>query len=286
MWPDATPVERVLEGRKIPMYGRAFEIIRPDLIDRMLYPEIEAQRALAQPATRGEEVFAALVRELSISAQISEEVIGLNGSYARGLAVPESDFDLDIYGREACLAVSMALSTELVERKESHWERRWPPDRQTNLYYVREAAYPDWSLQDLWTLFQASGREVFNFLYQGVKVSIAYHTHDRDETFRAWPQVEQLERARWYTGVFADNRNLGHLEYPAFVELEDVAGDGGQQLGDATVISYSKAFCYSRRGDVVRFRAQEASGEDDCILVIPAYGPEWPVQILESPEIK
>jgi hypothetical protein len=133
-------------------------------------------------------------------------------------------------------------------------------------------------------MFVTTNREVFNFSFAGIKVSLAYHPTGRDQLIepRNCHHVE-LAAPECYLARFGANAALGHLEYPAFVELEDVRTEAGAHVADMIeVVSYSKAFCFCRPGDTVKFRARMAEKDDesDPFLVVPSYGPGWPVQIV------
>ncbi|GAB7038459.1 hypothetical protein JCM9533A_23090 [Catenuloplanes niger JCM 9533] len=243
-------------------------------------PEEAAARVL-----RGEAEVSPHLRTmlLSLTRIIPEDDLGLNGSYACGLAVNESDFDLDVYGAISARRVASALLT-MVRDPTSDWEIRWPPDEQTNLFYVWRAAYPEITTEELYKVFQNNGRDRFNFLYRGARVSIAYHSRRRNDRARAAPVPRtEPQAAEMVHATFIAPMADEHLDLPSIFTLTD-AMVGNRRFAEVTVVSLSKAFCFCRPGDRVSFRAHLSFTHDGPLLIIPSYGPEWPVRpILQVP---
>ncbi|MFI1414720.1 hypothetical protein ACH4Y0_33040 [Streptomyces sp. NPDC020707] len=279
-WPDGTPARRRLPFVDVPFYGRRFELLAPADIEAAVVPEEAARTVISNPCARRERLVAELLVSLADIAGVDPERIGLNGSYALGLSNEGSDVDLDVYGAEAVAAMTLAIY-ELLFSADSRWQRRWPPDEQTNLYYVWRAAYPTVPLHRMYAAFESRRRNRFNLRYRGVRVSVSYHSRSRTESFpEAPPLGRPLGAATRVRGVLVEGGPPGHLDLPAVFRVRDVVTDAGLGCATATVVSHSKAFGFCRDGDEVEFTACPVVGDDGPYLVIPSYGPRWPVRPL------
>jgi predicted nucleotidyltransferase len=282
-WPDGTPVRRRLPFVDVPLYARRFELLRPADVSAGIVPERAARRVVERPRSARERLVADLILSLTEAAGTDLTQVGLNGSYACGLSDERSDVDLDVYGSRAVAATTRALR-ELLCDTGSGWHRRWPPDEQTNLFYVWRAGYPAAAPETMFAAFEAGRRNRFNVGYRGLRVSVSYHSRSRAERFPTAPVVHRSPGpATRVRGVFVEDGPPGHLDLPAVFRVRDVRADSGQWLWAATVISYSKAFGFCRDGDRVEFTACPVRADIGDVLVIPSYGPEWPVRPLVLP---
>ncbi|MGY1496937.1 hypothetical protein ACW4TU_10080 [Streptomyces sp. QTS52] len=283
-WPDGTPARRRLPFVDVPFYGRRFELLAPADIEATIVPEEAGRRTIAHSGSRRERLVAELLVSMTEAAGVNPEQVGLNGSYALGLSNERSDVDLDVYGAEAVAAMTRAIH-ELLTCADSRWQRRWPPDEQTNLYYVWRAAYPTVSSHRMYAAFEAGRRNRFNLRYRGVRVSVSYHSRGRGELHPEAPPLRgPLGAATGVRGVLVEDGPPGHLDLPAVFRVRDVVAGSGLRCATATVVSYSKAFGFCRDGDEVEFTACPVAGDDGPYLVIPSYGPRWPVRPLPIPE--
>ncbi|WP_327714060.1 hypothetical protein OG381_00475 [Streptomyces sp. NBC_00490] len=280
-WPDSTPVRPRLPLVDVPLYGRRFELLRPIDITTEVLPEQEAGRIVEAPEPGREQLVADLLVSLSGAAGIALGQLGLNGSYSLRLSAEQSDVDLDVYGAEAVSAATRAID-HLLADPTSGWERRWPPDEQTNLHYVWRAAYPGIRADTMYAAFETSRRDRFNLRYRGVRVSLSYHSRARTERFPDAPLVGRPPvDAKRLHAVFVEEGPPGHLDLPAIFTVREVASESGPRWETATVVSYSKAFGFCRHGDRVAFTACPTTcANGGLLLVIPSYGPRWPVRPL------
>lgn len=282
-WPDGTPVRRRHPFVDVPLYARRFELLRPADVAAAIVPEQAARRVAARPGSGRERLVAELIGSLTGAAGTDPAHLGLNGSYACGLSRDGSDVDLDVYGADAVAATSRAVH-RLLTAPGSGWTRRWPPDEQTNLYYVWRAAYATTSPHTMYTAFEEGRRNRFNLRYRGVRVSISYHSRSRADSFPTAPVPlrEPGPRLRM-RGVFVEDGPPGHLDLPAVFRVTDVLAESGARYGTATVVSHSKAFGFCRDGDTVEFTARPVPADTGHLLLIPSYGPDWPVRPVPLP---
>ncbi|GAB7102523.1 hypothetical protein JCM4814A_08370 [Streptomyces phaeofaciens JCM 4814] len=279
-WPDGTPVRRRLPFVDVPFHARRFELLGPDDIAAPIVPEDAARRAVEQPRSARERLVGELVRSLTEAAGTDPARVGLNGSYACGLACDRSDVDLDVYGADAVAATTRAIPRLLADGAFG-WRRRWPPDEQTNLFYVWRAAYPGAAQHTMYAAFEADGRNRFNLRYRGLRVSVSYHSRGRAERFPAAPvPCRPPGPPARMRGVFVEDGPPGQLDLPAVFGVRDVRSEAGARYGTATVVSHSKAFGFCRDGDRVEFTACPVPADIGDVLLIPSYGPRWPVRPL------
>ncbi|MFF4895746.1 hypothetical protein [Streptomyces sp. NPDC001068] len=282
-WPDGAPVRRRLPFVDVPFYGRRFELLAPGDISATVVPEQAARGLIADPGPGRRALVAELLVSLADASGVSPDLIGLNGSYALGLSNDRSDVDLDVYGAEAVAATTRAVRG-LPADGGRRWESRWPPDEQTNLYYVWRAAYPGVPSHVMHAAFETSGRNRFNLRYRGLRVSISYHSRSRTERFPVAPALRRpLGAATVVRAVFTEDDPPGHLDLPAIFQVKDVEGVAGHRLRTATVVSYSKAFCFCLDGDQLEFTACPVFDDGGLFLVVPSYGPHWPVRPVPLP---
>ncbi|WP_329263616.1 hypothetical protein [Streptomyces pseudovenezuelae] len=282
-WPDGTPARRHLPFVEVPFYGRRFELLAPAGIEAAVVPEEAARRTIADPGSRRERLVAELIVSLADAAGVHLDQIGLNGSYSLGLSNERSDVDLDVYGAEAAAATTRAIHGLLTDA-DPRWQRRWPPDEQTNLYYVWQAAYPTTPSRSMYAAFEAGHRNRFNLRYRGVRVSVSYHSRGRTELFPAAPVLRRPPGpVTGVRAVFVEDGPPGHLDLPAIFRVRDVVAGSGLRRATATVVSHSKAFGFCRNGDEVEFTAHPVSTAGGPCLVIPSYGPRWPVRPFPVP---
>lgn len=281
-WPDASPVKRLLGVVNVPLYGRRSEAIDPMNVLEVQRPEAAAKRIASYPETEGERKFGRLYSMLSIEAKVVPDCIGISGSYAKGLARPESDFDIDVYGASSSVQIA-AAAARLVSIPGSGWHRPWPPNRYMLLYYLHISSYSERDADWLWDKFEASGRDWFNYTFEGTRLTLFYHGIDRSRTSATvHADFDSFARISTYRGVAVIDKDLNHLAFPSFIQLEDVRCiESGRYCGNRCVVSWSKGFYYCRTGDVVVFRACQPRFEDSRFLVIPDFGVDWPVQITE-----
>lgn len=272
-WPDGIRAARNFDFAYVPLYGRMYEIITATDILSAIVPEHAASQLKQNSTPVGR-----LCRMLIDEVGLSPNAVGVNGSIACGLEAPDSDIDLDIYGVDAITAVSDFVKREL-DAGSSRWSRRWPPDRQTNLYYIWQSSYADVPEQEMYRGFEMSGRNLFNFMFESRRVSISYHSHLRDDPMPAGPVVGgNAGPVAKVTARFVKPRALSHFNLPATFLVADVRLDDEPAHDVALVVSDSKAFGYCRDDDVVRFVARPVRTDVGLVLIIPSYGPDWPVR--------
>jgi predicted nucleotidyltransferase len=278
-WPDGTAAPRNYPFARVPLYGRMLEVIRDDDILAPIHPEEAAASLLGGATTTPDSVdVARLLESLVAMPGVAAADLGVNGSYACGLNVATSDIDLDVYGRAGIRAVGAGVRA-LLGSASSQWTQRWPPDEQTNLYFVWHASYREQPLPALYELFEVSGRNVFNFRYADRRVSISYHSRTRRQHRAAAPAVLGGPGAKVdVTATFAPSPEYEHLDLPSMFQVRDAVTSAGTNLASALVVSYSKAFGFCRPGDRVRFAAVPLRSSSGPALVIPSYGPQWPVR--------
>jgi hypothetical protein len=209
---------------------------------------------------------------------LPSSAIGIKGSIARGLSIEGSDFDFGIYGLDNAICLVDAISRAL-SIPNSGWRRRWPPPEDSNLYALYTSSYSDLTLPEMWVGFEENGRDIFNFTFLDRDVSLYFHP---DRFQRAhWPNVKGVElgEPETFTGTFGRQADLYHLDTPAFVQLSEVTTDKGEDLGEVTVSSWSRGFQYGTEGDRVRFVARKTNSPQ--VLVIPDFGVNWPIRILD-----
>lgn len=276
-WPDGSAAARNLPFARVPLYGRVFEVIQPDDIVDPIIPEAVARDLLGGRTTAGNAIVARLLETLTALPGVDARDLGVNGSFACGLDVDSSDIDLDVYGPGATDTVGPGIRS-LLGRRPGQWSERWPPDEQTNLYFVWHASYQQRPLPALYQLFESSGRNLFNFRFAGRRVSVSYHSSTRAQRRAPAPVVvsepgDKVEVA----ATFAGAGGYRHLDLPATFPVREVTTSTGSRLPSALVVSYSKAFGFCRAGDRVRFAARSVSTTAGPAFVIPSYGPQWPV---------
>lgn len=280
-WPDGSLASPLLKCVRVPLYGRICEVASKDEVIEIIKPEISTKRILADPKTEREAIFAELHRDLTKFADVEPQTIAINGSFARGLAIALSDFDLAVYGSEESRRVAAAVRT-LVSTAGSRWNR-WTFEEDSVLGYTWRYCYPSWSRDDFLNAFEITGRDMFKAQYRGVNVSFSFHSSSRHQKLPDYAcDFTTLSPPQPYVGRFSFNQNMRHLDFPIFAELEDVyCLESGLQLGSCTVVSWSKAFYYCRANDIVRFAACEPAESRSSLLIIPNFGHDWPVTIIE-----
>jgi hypothetical protein len=272
-WPDGSRAPRMFDLADVPLYLRRYEVIPWSNIVARIVPETAARDAMDGSLAVPESVHDILGTLGELTGV--EGSVGLNGSLACGLGRPWSDVDVDVFGSDSIAALTGALAFRELPRG---WVRRWPPDEQTNLYYICRAAYADASPDVMRRAFHDSGRDVFNFLVDGTRVSVSYHSAARGEPITPAPRVAgEAGPPREFSAVIAGETAWGTRDLPAIFECTEVRAAGEGIADRATVVSDSKAFGFSRAGDVVRFVARSSASPDGLVLHMPSYGPEWPV---------
>jgi hypothetical protein len=268
----------------VPLYGRFAEVVPGQAVERHVRPEDVAAATRESARTLLAETFAELGVTLTEAANVPATDIGLNGSFAAGRPVDGSDLDLDVFGISSGVKVRAALPALLAT--DPRFGRRWPLDPQSMLYYTKQAAYPEWSMDRFKRYFVDSGRDRINFFFRDVPVSIAYHSLSRAEPA---PPVTSEDRDGvtlcTVTGIVVQDGSFRHLDCPATVLLGSVhdKATGVKIAPECAVTSWSRGFFFCLPGDTVRFPALVVPQPQAGVprLVVPDFGPRWPITIVK-----
>ena len=150
-----------------PVFDEEIIEVPRDRISKHYKPLEKTRELLTKPRTNLEKKTTEMITALASASQIPKEDLGVSGSILVGLAGPESDIDIVVYGSKRCRRVRLALKSLFGEERDF---RSYGEEKIRTLYESRHretgVAFADY--------FRCESRKDFQGRFRGTDFFVRY----------------------------------------------------------------------------------------------------------------